>query len=166
MLTEDYIKSKGLILTKTSQTQSKNLDSIFTAATIDIFISHAYEDREMIEGLKHYFEQELGLSIFVDWDNNYIDLNRDNICDRTAKAIKYAIGISKVFIYVHSKNSTISKWNKWELGYADGKKVDLLGIFLVDSDLKLNNSHEEFLGIYPVLNENHIRRYFKLPEIS
>ncbi|GFD93127.1 hypothetical protein KUL156_43050 [Alteromonas sp. KUL156] len=119
----------------------------------DIFLSHSYLDKEQIASLKVYLE-DFGFSVYVDWIDDY-QLNRNNVTKETAKRIRDRMKNCKSLIYAFSKNSNLSKWMPWELGYFDGIKgrVAVLPILETETD---NFTGTEYLGLYPYVTQNKI----------
>ncbi|PKQ46073.1 TIR domain-containing protein [Confluentibacter flavum] len=119
----------------------------------DIFLSHSYLDKDEIASLKIYLE-DFGFSVYIDWIEDY-QLNRNSVTKETAKIIKYRMQNCKSLVYAFSRNSSLSKWMPWELGYFDGYKglVAVLPISDYESD---NFSGSEYLGIYPYITQNKI----------
>ncbi|MFC5194790.1 MULTISPECIES: toll/interleukin-1 receptor domain-containing protein [Flavobacteriaceae] len=119
----------------------------------DIFLSHSYLDKEEIASLKIYLE-DFGFSVYVDWIDDF-QLNRNSVTKETAERIRYRMQNCKSLVYAFSRNSSLSKWMPWELGYFDGIKgrVAVLPISDYESD-SFNGT--EYLGIYPYITQNNI----------
>lgn len=118
-----------------------------SAIKYDLFISHSFQDKELVAGLVYLF-REAGYTVYIDWLNDS-KLNRINVTPDTAKIIKNRIEGSKGTAYISTSNSTSSKWCPWELGVSDGfnGKVCILPI--------MNSSTfkgQEYLGLYPYLD--------------
>ena len=118
-----------------------------SAIKYDLFISHSFQDKELVAGLAHLFS-EAGYTVYIDWlDDSKLD--RTNVTPDTAKTIKNKIEGSKGTAYISTSNSTSSKWCPWELGVSDGYngKVCILPI-MESSTFK----GQEYLGLYPYLD--------------
>lgn len=120
----------------------------------DIFLSHSYLDKEQIASLKIYLES-FGLCVYVDWIDDY-HLNRNKVTKQTALRIRERMQRCKSLIYAFSRNSNLSKWMPWELGYFDGIKgrVAVLPITEYKTDSFIGT---EYLGLYPYITQNKIK---------
>lgn len=117
----------------------------------DLFISHSFNDRELVAGLYHLFNKA-GYDVYIDWIDDK-QLNRHYVTSETANLIKNRIRASLGTAYISTENSTSSKWCPWELGVADGMKgkVCILPV--------MNHSYrgQEYLGLYPYLEYEKIQ---------
>jgi len=143
-LNESYDTLVGL------EKRGVTLDSIEEQyRSFDIFLSHSYNDKEIIPALKHKLE-EMGYSVYVDWITDKL-LSRDEISKQTAEILQKRMQQSKCLIYATSNNSRESRWMPWELGYFDGIKTKMVGILPIkkDNDTFENDFRgEEYLGLY------------------
>ena len=117
--------------------------------TYDIFLSHSYDDREVIPQLKQELEG-MGYKVYVDWIDDRL-LSRENITKETAEILQKRMNQSKSLFYATSENSKNSKWMPWELGYFDGiknKRVAILPIKKEDNKFNDNFKGQEYLGLY------------------
>lgn len=129
-------------------------------ATTSIFLSHAHQDKDVIEQAKIFFEN-LGISIYVDWADKTMPEKTDGV---TAQKIKnQIISINDKFILLATNNAVASKWCNWEVGIADpfklpNKKMALLP--LADNSGTWNGN--EYLQIYPRIERstNNINEYW------
>ena len=116
----------------------------------DIFLSHSYQDKEIIPALKNKLE-EMGYSVYVDWISDGC-ISRDKKIDKeTASILQKRMKQSKCLIYATSDNSQKSRWMPWELGYFDGIKDKMVGILPIkktDNNFTDNFKGEEYLGLY------------------
>ena len=113
----------------------------------DIFLSHSYEDAEVIAGIKVLVEQE-GLSVYVDWIED-AQADRSKVTAKTAEMLRQRMRHCRFLLFATSKASPSSKWMPWELGYFDGLRQDRVGILpIVASDGGSFNG-QEYLGLYP-----------------
>jgi len=115
----------------------------------DIFLSHSYEDREIIPQLKQIL-QDMGYRVYVDWIDDKL-LSRENITKDTAKVLQTRMNQSKSLFFATSKNSPNSKWMPWELGYFDAlknKRVAILPIQKEENGFNNNFIGQEYLGLY------------------
>ena len=84
----------------------------------DIFLSHAFDDRELILGVTLTLE-DLGYSVHVDWRDDP-SLDRRNVNSATAERLRARLKTSKCLFYATTENAGGSKWMPWELGFKDG----------------------------------------------
>jgi len=96
------------------------------ATTFQVFLSHAYEDAEVIAGIKVLIEQE-GLSVYVDWIEDP-QADRSRVTSRTADLLRQRMNHCQFLLFATSKASPDSRWMPWELGYFDGMRHDHVGI--------------------------------------
>lgn len=123
-----------------------------THTSFDIFLSHSYLDKEIIEGI--YIELlNLGYSVYVDW---IIDpkLDRSNVTKESASLIRRRLQSSKTLLLAISTNASISKWMPWELGYVDGNtnKCAILPISLGEH-APTSYTGVEYLKLYPFVKK-------------
>jgi len=118
----------------------------------DVFLSHAFKDAEIVEGIKRFLESK-GLSVYVDWMENP-ELDRSRVTPQTAEVLREAMRHSKTLLYAASVNAAASKWMPWELGYSDALhgKVAVLPIAPANQLLTAYKG-QEYLGIYPYVDE-------------
>ena len=114
----------------------------------DIFLSHSYQDKEIIPHLKKTLEN-LGFRVYVDWINDKF-LSRENVDKKTATLLQKRMSQSRSLFYATSQNSKNSKWMPWELGYFDGIKNKRVAILPIDKGNTSNENFEgqEYLGLY------------------
>ena len=112
----------------------------------DIFISHSYLDKNLINALYYIFES-CGYTVFIDWKNEELQ-NRDEVSKEVAIKLKKYMKNCKGLLYVATNNSSNSKWCPWELGFVDGLK-NRVAILPILNDEKNEYSGQEYLGIYP-----------------
>lgn len=115
----------------------------------DIFLSHSYDDREMIPQLKQILE-DMGYKVYVDWIDDKL-LSRENVTKETAKVLQTRMNQSKSLFFATSENSPSSKWMPWELGYFDAlknKRVAVLPIQKENNGFNNNFIGQEYLGLY------------------
>lgn len=120
----------------------------------DIFLSHAFVDKEIVLGAALMIE-DLGYSVYIDWRDDP-SLDRSKVTEATAGRLKIRMKSCKCLLYSTTSNASDSKWMPWELGYMDGykSKAAILPIAQYSTD---NYQGQEYLGIYPyvdVANDN------------
>lgn len=123
----------------------------FTSTTkYDVFLSHSYQDADVILGVKSIIES-LGLTVYVDWiDDN--DLDRSAVTVKTAEILRVRIRASSCLVYAHSENASDSDWMPWELGYFDGFKPMFVWILPLVVNYDSEFEGKEYLGLYPTVD--------------
>jgi len=126
------------------------IDTIF-----DVFISHSYEDADVIAGVKAIIEGT-GLSAYVDWIED-AQLDRSQVSPATADQLRKRMNNCRFLLFVTSSASPHSKWMPWELGYFDGLKRGKVGIFPIVKKDGDDFHGQEYLGLYPLYQEINFR---------
>lgn len=108
--------------TKLLELIQKNQSLVFQS--YDIFLSHSSLDTKELLQLKAYLNH-LGKTVFIDWVNDRVMLNRENQNQDTWKVLELRMNQSKVLLYVMTDNSIQSQWTEREVNYikASNKKV-------------------------------------------
>lgn len=114
----------------------------------DIFISHSYHDKEIINSLYDLFEK-CGYCVFIDWKDETLS-DRDKISKDVALKLKTNMRKSDGLLYCATTNSSNSKWCPWELGYVDGFK-NRVAILPILNKYTREYKGQEYLGIYPYI---------------
>lgn len=117
------------------------------ATPFQVFLSHAYEDAEVIAGIKVLIEQE-GLSVYVDWIEDP-QADRSRVTSRTADLLRQRMNHCQFLLFATSKASPDSRWMPWELGYFDGMRHDHVGILPIVESAGGAFKGQEYLGLYP-----------------
>ena len=146
--------------------KSVRLEESAAEPQYDIFLSHSYLDRDTIEKLNYVLEEELGLSVYVDWIENP-DLSRSSVTPETAGSLRSAMDRSSSLIYAISTSASESKWMPWELGYSDAKHGRVAILPIEKSSIATTAyKSQEFIGLYPYIdiettdNDRSGKRYF------
>ena len=118
----------------------------------DVFLSHAFKDAELVEGIKLFLESK-GLSVYVDWIENP-ELDRSKVSPGTAAVLREAMRHSKTLIYAASVHAAASQWMPWELGFSDALhgRVTILPLAPANQLIQAYKG-QEYLGIYPYVDE-------------
>jgi hypothetical protein len=121
--------------------------------TYDIFLSHAYEDKELILGVVLTIE-DLGFRVYVDWRDDS-QLDRARVTHGTAAKLRKRMQSSRSLLYSTTAQAKNSKWMPWELGYKDGNggRVAVLPVSASQSNSD-EYSGQEYLGIYPYVTKD------------
>lgn len=117
----------------------------------DVFISHSYEDADVIAGVKAIIERS-GLSAYVDWIED-AQLDRSQVSSATADQLRKRMDKCRFLLFATSNASPRSKWMPWELGYFDGLKRGQVGIFPIVKQAGDHFQGQEYLGLYPLYEE-------------
>jgi hypothetical protein len=140
--------SDSAALNESFENRAENI-SVNSYDNFDIFLSHSYQDKEIIPKLKKVLEG-LGYSVYVDWITDHL-LSRNHVDKETANILQKRMKQCKCLIYDTSENSSNSNWMPWELGYFDGikyKRVAILPLKKNDNNFNDNFRGEEYLGLY------------------
>jgi hypothetical protein len=113
----------------------------------DVFLSHSYEDAEVIAGIKVLIEKE-GLSVYVDWIED-AQADRSKVTPKTADMLRERMNHCRFLLFATSKASPNSKWMPWELGYFDGMRHEGVGILPIVQTSGGSFQGQEYLGLYP-----------------
>lgn len=133
-----------------SKTASAVLTEMVTAqanvSSFDIFLSHAYDDRELLVGAVLLIE-DLGYSVYIDWREDP-KLDRSKVTLATAAILRERMRNSRCLFYSVTPLAKDSAWMKWELGWKDShnNRTAILPIETEESD---HWSGQQFLGLYP-----------------
>lgn len=116
-----------------------------------IFLSHAYDDRELILGVALSIE-DLGYSVYLDWRDDP-SLDRTNVTPQTAATLRERMTASRCLFFSTTLHASESKWMPWELGFKDGhnSRVAILPVSLHDTDAYQG---AQYLGIYPYVTKD------------
>ena len=133
-------KSAGRVLTEQAQ-------AFDAAAHYDIFLSHSFDDAEIIYGVKKMIES-LNLTVYVDWIDD-AKLDRAKVTVKTAAVLRERMKACSSLVYAHSANSPNSVWMPWELGYFDGLRPRQVWILPLVADYDSEFKDQEYLGLYP-----------------
>lgn len=117
----------------------------------DVFLSHAYQDADVILGVKKIIES-LGLTVYVDWVEDG-GLDRSKVTVKSSEILRARMRQSASLIYVHTALSPDSKWMPWELGYFDGFKPTFVWILPLVTSYDSEFKQQEYLGLYPTVDK-------------
>ena len=151
-LTEDRVRSvlrsRGVQL---AESELRKTASANENANFDVFLSHSYQDAQLIAGVKLILENQR-LSVFVDWIDD-ARLDRRAITAKTAKHLQMRMRHCRSLIFATSKTSVDSKWMPWELGYFDGIRPNHTAIFPLVKTPGMGFLGQEYLGICPHIED-------------
>ena len=111
----------------------------------DIFLSHSMKDQDRVERILQHFKVQ-SQSVYVDWMEERLEDPR-GMATELANRLRLRMRAAETMIYVHSPNSTLSRWCCWELGFFDAIKP---GQIFVDRSKREPLSG--LLGLYPIFD--------------
>lgn len=129
-----------------AENQIKKSASLPMDTDFDIFMSHSYEDAEVIAGVKVIIEHT-GLTVYVDWIAD-AQADRSQVTNETADMLRQRMKHSRFLLYATSKASPSSKWMPWEIGYFDGLRGGNVGILPIVQSTNDAFNGQEYLGLY------------------
>lgn len=143
--------SRELIVKKATTASILHENASKSQGPFDVFLSHSVMDADLILGAKSFLEG-YGFTVYVDWIDDP-QLSRSHVNATSAAVLRWRMRSSKMLIYVHTLASTRSKWCPWELGFFDGEKGGNVFIFPVAEDERYSFEGQEYLGLYPYVDE-------------
>ena len=92
---------------------------------IRVFISYAYQDKELAENAKH----ELATKGYLPTDAEFLDMQDISAEEDVRQRLKSEIGAADAVVLVMSEHAEVSQWINYEAGLADalGKKIFVVG---------------------------------------
>lgn len=136
-------KSVSTVLSERMQTQARTSEH-------DIFLSHAYDDKELILGVTLVIEG-LGYSVFLDWRDDP-SLSRNNVTPQTAATLRARMTASRCLFFSTTLHASESKWMPWELGFKDGNN-GRAAILPISWQATESYQGQQYLGIYPYVTK-------------
>jgi hypothetical protein len=138
-----YNSSAGSVLTERMHKQA-------SVAAHDIFLSHAFDDRELILGVALTLE-DLGYTVYLDWRDDPA-LDRKNVNRATALKLRERMRNSRCLFFATTEKTSTSRWMPWELGFKDGQN-NRAAILPVQDIRPAHYMGQEYLGIYPYITQ-------------
>ena len=135
----------------TASVLTERMEKQASAAGHDIFLSHAFDDKELILGVALTLE-DLGCTVYLDWRDDP-SLDRKNVNHATAFKLRERMRNSKCLFFATTENTSNSKWMPWELGFKDGHN-NRSAILPLQATRRDDYKGQEYLGIYPILFSN------------
>jgi hypothetical protein len=120
-------------------------------AVHDIFLSHSYDDKELVLGIALVIE-DFGYSVYLDWRDDP-SLDRKNVNSETAQKLRARMKASKCLLYSTTEHANESKWMPWELGFKDGDNTRV-AILPVSRTQAWSYQGQEYLGVYPYVSDD------------
>src|SRR6185436_17475221 len=81
------------------------------SASHDVFLSHAFDDRDLLMGTALSIE-DLGYSVYIDWRDDPT-LDRKHVTASTAAKLRQRMNSSRCLFYAVTPASADSTWMKW-----------------------------------------------------
>lgn len=136
-------KTAAMVLMESFSKQEK-------ATRFDIFLSHAFDDKELLAGALLTVE-DLGYSVYLDWRDDP-NLDRKQVTSKTASVLRERMKASRCLFFATTPLAKDSAWMKWELGFKDGQnsRAAILPITSDDTDAF---AEQQFLGLYPYVSD-------------
>lgn len=76
--------------------------------SFNIFLSHAFEDRELVVGTRKLIE-DAGLTVYVDWIDDAA-LDRSAVDRERADHLRTRMRQCDTLFYAHTPNAALSRW--------------------------------------------------------
>lgn len=133
-------------LRRSSQTftAGRTLNEARRSGAPTAFLSHSHKDAVLAKGLQVYLRQQ-GWNVYIDWEDTAMP-DRPN--RETADRIRRKIVDFDLFLFLATYNSMTSRWCPWELGYADGKKMNDSILIVQTTDDHGASYGSEYLQLY------------------
>ena len=109
-----------------------------------VFLSHSHKDKEAVESLQAWLEEEFNLRVYVDWQDHSLPKTPNR---ETAERIQDKIRDCNLFFFLATANSTASRWCPWEIGFADEVKGKDKIMIITTTD-NYRNYGNEYLQLY------------------
>lgn len=123
-----------------------------TTGTFDIFLSHSFQDADLILGVKEVLESS-GQTVYVDWINDP-QLDRSKVVASTADVLRQRMRQCRGFVYASTEAAAQSKWMPWELGFFDALRgSEHIAIMPLAGRADVNPAGQEYLGLYSAVEE-------------
>jgi len=155
LLLESTLRSRARQATGTYNTAygalNEHMEKQAKVSQHDIFLSHAYEDKDVVLGGALTIE-DLGYSVYIDWREDP-SLDRSKVTAATAAKLRERMRACKSLFYSITPGAAESIWMKWELGFKDGASNRTAILPVVTSGSGDDYQGQQFLGIYPYVSD-------------
>lgn len=139
-----FSRTASLILNEHVEKQAK-------VREFDIFLSHAFDDKDLILGVTLLIEH-LGYQVYLDWRDDP-QLDRKSVSVKTAGVLRSRMRESKCLFFATTPSYEKSQWMPWELGYKDGHNTRTAILPIVDQPSS-GYLGKEYLGLYPYVDQS------------
>lgn len=138
----NFSRTASMILNEHVEKQARTSE-------FDIFLSHAFDDKELILGVTMLIEN-LGYQVYLDWRDDP-QLDRKSVTVKTADVLRKRMRECKCLFFATTPNYEKSQWMPWELGYKDGHSSRTAILPIVDQPSS-SYTGKEYLGLYPYVD--------------
>jgi hypothetical protein len=145
------LRRRGVATKSGAEAELRRSASTDKSTLYDVFLSHSHLDAARIAAVKAVLE-EYGLKVYVDWLEDP-EADRTQVTAKTAEMLRDRMRHSNCLIFATSKTSSSSKWMPWELGFFDGLRPDKVAILPLAQDEVDDSAGQEYLGLYPYIEE-------------
>jgi hypothetical protein len=135
------------------RTRTQKSDRVILAEAVesertrfDIFLSHSFDDRELVVGTKRLIEDR-GLTVYVDWIDDAL-LDRSAVDRERADHLRTRMQQCDTLFYAHTPNAALSRWCPWELGYFDALKAPDKQVYVLPVEDDERYEGQEYLSLY------------------
>jgi hypothetical protein len=139
--TDHLAKAAATVLKEESATSNQEFD---------IFLSHSIKDAEVVLGVIRIIERT-GKTVYVDWVHDP-KMDRTQVSPETARILQARMNQCDALFYLHTRQSSSSRWMPWELGYFDGHNGNVAILPVVQEQGATQYRGEEYLGLYPFVD--------------
>jgi hypothetical protein len=139
-------RSAGGLYKSAASLLTEHVTKQASTTQFDIFLSHAFDDKELLLGTVLKLE-DLGYRVYLDWRDDP-QLDRTKVTTETAGQLRRRMRQSKALFYAVTPNERDSVWMKWELGFKDGENGKA-AIQPIEGSSTDHYSGQQFLGLYP-----------------
>lgn len=142
----------GLTASVSAEALRREARSTPERGRFDVFLSHSFNDAQVIYGLRRLLMAE-GLTVYVDWIDDPL-LDRSNVSAATARRLRTRMQQSSTLIYATSRSASRSRWMPWELGYFDGaRSAERISIVPIENHESGEFTGQEYLSLYKRLEK-------------
>jgi len=111
----------------------------------DIFLSHAAQDKELVDGLCAEMTA-LGLKVYVDRLDDTLP-SRSAVTRETADLLRRRMRACRMLVLAVTEHSANSRWIPWELGFFDGAAGEIF-VLPLTKGVRSAGPGIEFLDLY------------------
>ncbi|WP_449125420.1 toll/interleukin-1 receptor domain-containing protein [Pseudomonas viridiflava] len=123
--------------------QARSIQQAKNLGHSTIFLCHSHKDQNLALGFAQLL-QEAGCKVYIDW----LDADMPERPNKdTATRIQHQIKENDYFVYLATENSSRSRWCPWEIGFADGVKLNDKIVIAPTQDTR-GTYGQEYLDLY------------------
>lgn len=143
----NFSKAASVLLTERTEKQA-------SVGSFDIFLSHAFDDKELLEGTVLLLE-DFGYKVYLDWKNDP-QLDRTKVTTVTAAVLRERMRSCRCLLFAVTPEAKDSVWMRWELGWKDGEN-GRVAILPIEGSTTDAWTGQQFLGLYPYASDGPIK---------